>query len=99
MSHLKRFQELKKQNNQEKVSFDCLLTDFEECYLNDNFFKLTICSKNEVLGNIIADNFCVLFEESNRKYWLSFDGATFGAFQNQIAIDFENLEIMIVYEE
>lgn len=96
MSHLNRFYELKAKNDSEPVSFDCLLADFEAAKTENQFFKLTVCSKSKILGNVIADDFGVLYSKSDTHYWLSFDGATFGAFEDEIAIDFSALEIMIV---
>lgn len=96
MSHLSRFYELKAKNDSEPVSFDCLLADFEELKERGYYFKLfAFNGDEEEIGWLYANDFCRLVSES--KYYLSFDAATFAAYESQIAIDFDNMEIMIYY--
>lgn len=97
MSHLNRFYELKAKNDSEPVSFDCLLADFENAKTDNQFFKLTVCSRHKIQGKVFAENFGYMFFSSDEKYQLTFDYAVFVALQREIAIDVDNLEIVIVY--
>ena len=99
MSHLNRFYELKANNQDSLVSFDCLLIDYEMANIGSSFFRLTICSKDRIFGNVYANDFgfTVGHFDNATEYYLSFDGANFTAKEEEIAIDVVGLEIMIVY--